>query len=191
MNRREKNARFLTRGLLGILVIVICLTPAFLLYECWTYHRRWQEEQLTRMLEQDPRIGSIAFEGFSDGPCLYKIETVSFSIKGKPGSKIVFLGPDADESTFDLFQIGGLRPRIERVNKDTGRSSYGFPTLGGSSNDGIPLGVDIKTIGDLITHYDEVHAYFNEWPELPRSIKIISTEESTLYGSLDEWSVRE
>jgi hypothetical protein len=191
MNAMKSDARFLTRvllGIFGILSIVICIAGAFLLYEFFTYDRRRQEQQLTRMLEQDPRIEAIEFEGFDDGPGLYKIETVSFSIKGKPGSRVTFWYPDWDDSTCDLCQIGKLHPIIAHSRDD---SSLRFPLIAGTGKERIDTGVEINTLSDLVTHYDEVYDYFREWPTNPSSTEVRTVDGRTRYGTLREWSVRE
>jgi hypothetical protein len=185
MERKAKFHPTLLKGILIVgLVTLTCVTIAFLVYDRWTFDRRRQEKQLTRTLQRDPRIESIEIVSFEDGLGLYKIESVSFAIKGKPGSRITLLRPDTElKPPFWLCEIGNLRPHIEKVSKETGSTTYGVPTFGESRNDGIPPGVDIGTIGDLVTHYDEMHAYFSQWPVLPRVINVQSTEEWTLYGS--------
>jgi hypothetical protein len=191
MNQMKGDAKSVTRvllGILGTLMIVICIAGAFLLYEYGAYDRRRQEKQLTRMLEQDPRVEAIEFESFLDGPGLYKIETVTFSIKGKPGGRITFWYPDSDESTFDLCQIGNLHPLIAHSRDD---SSLRFPLIAGTGKDRIDTGVEINTLSDLVTHYDEVYEYFREWPTNPRSTEVHTVEGRAIYGSLREWSVRE
>jgi hypothetical protein len=165
-------------------VTVICIAFASELARRREYSKRWQVNRLTSALEADPRIQSIEIEGFDEGISLYEIETVSFSIKGKPGSRISVWGPDTQlKPPFSLFQIGKLQP-FTRQSRD--ESSHGFPLLGGSSNNRIRPGVDIRTFSDLITHYDEVHTYFSKWPVSPKSIEVECVGGRTLLGSLHQ-----
>jgi hypothetical protein len=183
----ENNARFLVallKGILVALVIVIFIAFTSELVRRRQYSKRWQVNRLTSALEADPRIQSIEIEGFDEGISLYEIESVSFSINGKPGSRISLLNPDLElKPPFSLLQIGTLRP-FTRHSREA--SSHSFPLLGGSSSDRMDPGVDIRTIGDLITYYDEVHSYFSEWPVSPRSIEVECVGGRILFGSLSE-----
>ena len=154
----------MSRKRLIVVLLVFCLGAA--MFTAATGGGKSAEENHFReILAADSRIENISFEGFDEGFGSYTILTVSFTIRGKPNSRITLLPDDeSDLGSLRLLQIGELSPVMFEWDPNANLWSPRPPTLGKDPKYRPPLPWPEMDLSKLVSHYDEVLEHFAKWP---------------------------
>jgi hypothetical protein len=144
-----------------------------------------QLQRFQSLLSNDPRIEQVSIGGCEVELGQFYVTTVRFKIRGKPDSSIaLFVGnSETDLASLSIYQIGNLSPVVLEWDANANAWAPRCPTLGDSefrppSVPGRPTGVS-----DLVSNYDELLNYFEEWPTYPdyRSFTTESGKEFRYY----------
>ena len=126
-----------------------------------------EKDRFRKLLANDPGIENVGIEGDYEDFSQYNVYSVTFSVRGKPNSRItLFPYGDASLDALRIFQIGSIRPVMFE------RDPYGMtiprlPTLGSDPRYRPPVPWKEMDLSDLVSHYDEVVEYFSKWPVKP------------------------
>ena len=135
-----------------------------------------EEQRFLKMLAGDPRIEDISIEGDQEDFALYNVFTVSFSIRGKPNSRVILLPyGDPNLDPLRILQIGNISPLMIEYEPRLGWVTPRSPTLGNDPKYRPPLPWKNMNLSMLVTHYDEVIEFFSKWPESP-NFETITTD---------------
>jgi hypothetical protein len=135
-----------------------------------------EEQRFLKMMAGDPRIEDISIEGDQEDFALYNVFTVSFSIRGKPNSRVILLPyGDPNLDPLRILQIGNISPLMMEYEPRLGWVTPCSPTLGNDPKYRPPLPWKNMNLSMLVTHYDEVVEFFSKWPESP-NFKTITTD---------------
>jgi hypothetical protein len=127
-----------------------------------------KENYFRSLLASDPRIENISIEGDYEDFALYHVYTVSFSIRGKPDSRIILLPfGDRELAPLRLLQIGSISPLMMERHPQLGWVTPRSPTLGDDPDYRPPLPWKDMDLSMLVTRYDELLEYFSKWPKNP------------------------
>jgi hypothetical protein len=96
---------------------------------------------------------------------------VSFRITGRPGSYVEILVPNVDlfTSTASIYLscIGDIEPCVDYGN------AGGYANIGHESDLVSILPSPPRNLDELISRYDELEAYFKQWPKYPATHELI------------------
>ncbi|MEX0641447.1 MAG: hypothetical protein WD468_02035 [Pirellulales bacterium] len=127
-----------------------------------------EEDRFLQMLAADTRIENISIEGDQEDFALYNVYTVSFSIRGKPNSRIVlFPYGDPNLNALRILQIANISPLMMERDPTLGWVTPRSPTLGDEPEYRPPYPWKDMDLQTLVTRYDEVVEYFSKWPNNP------------------------
>ena len=127
-----------------------------------------EEAHFRKLLRVDPRIENISFEGDQEDFALYNVFTVSFSIRGKPDSRIIlFPYGERDLDSLRILQIGPISPVMLELHPQLGWVTPRSPTLGDDPKHRPPHPWKNMDLSMLVSRYDEVIEYFSKWPTAP------------------------
>lgn len=135
-----------------------------------------EEQRFLKMLAGDSRIEDVSIEGDREDFALYNVFTVSFSIRGKPNSRIILLPfGDPNLDPLRILQIGNISPIMTEHDPRLGWVTPRSPTLGDDPRYRPPIPWKNMNLSMLVTHYDEVVKFFSKWPESP-NFETITTD---------------
>jgi hypothetical protein len=137
-----------------------------------------EEQRFLKMLAADTRIEDISIEGDQEDFALYNVFTVSFSIRGKPNSRVILLPyGDPDLDALRILQIGNISPIMMEHDPTYGWVTPSSPTMGNDQKYRPPLPWKNMNLSMLVSHYDEVIEFFSKWPRSP-DFETITTDGS-------------
>jgi hypothetical protein len=171
--QRYKNTlRTMSRKALLILLLMFSLGAA-MLTSATGRGKAAQENHFREILAADPRIENVSFEGYEEEFGAYTILTVSFTIRGKPNSRITLLPyGDSDLNSLRVLYIGDLSPVMFEWDAKAARWSPRSPALGSEPQYRPPLPWDDMDLTKLVSYYDEVLKYFSKWPVDPQGTTV-------------------
>lgn len=163
---------------------LIVALAAFTIHSLRAGGRDGRLRHFQSLLSHDPRIEDASIGGYPEEFGLFDVTTVRFKIRGKPDSSIALLAnSETDLDSLSIYQIGNLSPVVLEWSANANAWAPRCPTLGDStfrppSMPGRPTGVS-----DLVSNYDELLDYFDEWPTYPdfRSFTTESGKEFRYY----------
>jgi hypothetical protein len=143
---------------------------------CGCNPKTTEQNRFLKMLAADTRIENISIEGDQEDFALYNVFTVSFSIRGKPNSRIIlFPYGDSNLDALRILQIGNISPIMMEHHPTLGWVTPRSPTLGDDPKYRPPHRWKNMNLSMLVTHYDEVVEFFSKWSRNP-NFETITTD---------------
>jgi hypothetical protein len=170
---------------LFLIVTLCCVSVAFIAYVVRSIvsgTRAGQHKYFLALTAHDPRIVNLSIGGYEEEFGQFDVTTVGFTIRGKPNSFVgLFVrNGETDLESLSIYQIGVLSPVILEWDNRAWAWAPRCPTLGDHSDYRPPLPWKNLSLSDVVSRYDELVAYFNEWPMNPDYRTMTSTSGTKL-----------